>query len=112
MLNAEFEFELLKFELNWEVVKWECRRFWISDRSSQAESASYPPARSEDSTSRADFIAKLGTVIEEADESDFWLDLTARAALLNADAAKPLRVEAGELIAIFTQSQKTARARL
>jgi four helix bundle protein len=62
--------------------------------------------------SRADFIAKLGTVIEEADESDFWLDLTARAALLNADAAKPLRVEAGELVAIFTQSQKTARARL
>jgi hypothetical protein len=34
-----------------------------------------------------------------------------RAQLLNADAAKPLRVEAGELIAIFTQSQKTARAR-
>ena len=62
--------------------------------------------------SRADFIAKLGTVIEEADESDFWLDLTARAAILSADAAKPLRVEAGELIAIFTQSQKTARARL
>ena len=62
--------------------------------------------------SRADFIAKLSTVIEEADESDFWLDLTARAAILSADAAKPLRVEAGELIAIFTQSQKTVRARL
>ena len=61
--------------------------------------------------SRADFIAKLGTVIEEADESDFWLDLSVRAQLLSADAAKPLRVEAGELIAIFTQSQKTARAR-
>ena len=62
--------------------------------------------------SRADFIAKLGTVIEEADESDFWLDLTVRASILQADAARPLRVEAGELIAIFTQSQKTARARL
>jgi four helix bundle protein len=61
--------------------------------------------------SRADFIAKLGTVIEEADESDFWLDLTVRAALINTEAAKPLRVEAGELVAIFTQSQKTARAR-
>ena len=39
--------------------------------------------------SRADFIAKLGTVIEEADESDFWLDLGARAEILNADAAQP-----------------------
>ena len=29
--------------------------------------------------SKADFIAKLGTVIEEADESDFWLELTERA---------------------------------
>jgi len=62
--------------------------------------------------SRADFIAKLGTVIEEADETDFWLDLTVRASIVNADVATPLRVEAGELIAIFTQSQKTARARL
>jgi four helix bundle protein len=62
--------------------------------------------------SRADFIAKLGTVIEEADESEFWLDLTVRAAILDGDAARPLRVEAGELVAIFTQSQKTARARL
>jgi four helix bundle protein len=62
--------------------------------------------------SRADFIAKLGTVIEEADESDFWLELTVRAEMLKADAAKPLRIEAGELIAIFTQSQKTARARV
>ena len=61
--------------------------------------------------SRSDFIAKLGTVIEEADESDFWLDLTSRAILLSPEAVKPLRIEAGELIAIFTQSQKTARAR-
>jgi four helix bundle protein len=61
--------------------------------------------------SRADFIAKLGTVIEEADESDFWLDLSV-AQLLSADTAKPLRIEAGELVAIFTQSQKTARARI
>jgi four helix bundle protein len=60
--------------------------------------------------SRADFVAKLGTVIEEADESDFWLELAVRAAILKSDAAKPLRTEAGELIAIFTQSQKTTRA--
>ena len=41
--------------------------------------------------SKADFIAKLGTVIEEADESDFWLELTERADLVKADLIRPLR---------------------
>src|SRR5262245_17224722 len=59
--------------------------------------------------SRADFIAKLGIVIEEADESSFWLELTARSGILSEVKVKPLRDEAGELVAIFTQSQKTAR---
>jgi four helix bundle protein len=62
--------------------------------------------------SRAGFVAKLGTVIEEADESDFWLELAVRAAILKSDAAKPLRTEAGELIAIFTQSQKNRPCKL
>jgi four helix bundle protein len=61
--------------------------------------------------SRADFIAKLGTVIEEADESDFWAELSVRAEFLGPEFATPLRREADELVAIFTQSQKTARAR-
>jgi four helix bundle protein len=61
--------------------------------------------------SKPDFIAKLGTVIEEADESDFWLDLSGRAEMVSPEVTKPLRQEANELIAIFTQSQKTARAR-
>ena len=62
--------------------------------------------------STRDFIAKLGTVIEEADESDFWLDFAARAELVGSSVEQPLRTEANELIAIFTQSVKTARARL
>ena len=52
--------------------------------------------------SKADFIAKLGTVIEEADESEFWLELIGRAELMTVDATRPLRSEANELIAIFT----------
>jgi four helix bundle protein len=59
--------------------------------------------------SKADFIAKLGTVIEEADESEFWLELIDRGELLESNSTQPLRAEANELVAIFTQSQKTAR---
>jgi len=62
--------------------------------------------------SKPDFIAKLGTVIEEADESDFWLEFAAAAKLLKPQTERALRIEAGELVAIFTRSQKTARASL
>ena len=57
-----------------------------------------------------DGAAKLGTVIEEADESEFWLDLAVRANITDAGSARALRSEANELVAIFTQSQKTARS--
>ena len=62
--------------------------------------------------SKPDFIAKLGTVIEESDEVAFWLELIRRAGLAPAGTEAPLHREAGELVAIFTQSQKTARANL
>ena len=60
--------------------------------------------------SRPDFIAKLGTVIEESDEVAFWLELIRRAGLTPTGTEAALHREAGELVAIFTQSQKTARA--
>jgi four helix bundle protein len=62
--------------------------------------------------SKPDFIAKLGTVIEESDEVAFWLELIRRAGLAPTGTEAPLHREAGELVAIFTQSQKTARANL
>lgn len=61
--------------------------------------------------SKPDFVAKLGTVIEEADESDFWLELSDRAEIVKGEETKPLRQEANELVAIFTQAQKTERTR-
>src|SRR6187402_2973195 len=61
------------------------------------------------SRSRADFIAKLGTVIEEADESDFWMEVAVRSNVSSGVTVVELRAEANELVAIFTQSQKTAR---
>ena len=59
--------------------------------------------------SEPDFVAKLGTVIEEGDECDFWLEFAAAARLLKPLAERALRIESGELVAIFTASQKTAR---
>ena len=51
--------------------------------------------------SRADFIAKLGIVLEEADESVFWLELIIDALLLKEKLVEPLLTEANELTAIF-----------
>jgi four helix bundle protein len=60
--------------------------------------------------SRAEFIAKLGIVVEESDESEFWLDTCLRKPLYATDAVQRLRGEAGELRAIFAKSLGTARA--
>ena len=58
--------------------------------------------------SKAEFIAKLGTVEEEADESAFWLDLIIDAGLLTAAKTTPLLKEASEIVAIMASSKKTA----
>jgi four helix bundle protein len=59
--------------------------------------------------SQADFIAKMGTVVEEADESVFWLDLMEKAALCSRAAVQPLSAEANELLRIFSTSLDTAK---
>jgi four helix bundle protein len=59
--------------------------------------------------SKAEFVAKLGIVVEEADESEFWLAFAGRARLGNPQARGRLLEEAGELLAIFSASQLTAR---
>ena len=59
--------------------------------------------------SLADFISKLGTVEEEADESGFWLEMLVEAEKLEPTVAAPLIQEAGELTAIAVSSINTAR---
>ena len=59
--------------------------------------------------SKASFISKLSIVIEEADESYFWLEFIVDEALLKKNLVKPLLEEAEELTAIFIASRKTAR---
>ena len=61
---------------------------------------------------KADFISKIGITIEEADESQHWLELLSEASLVSSERLKPLLQESNELIAILTASVKTARANL
>ena len=61
--------------------------------------------------SHAEFIAKMGVVAEEADETVFWLELLVEAGLVKAKRMESLLKEANELVAIFFASQVTARAR-
>ena len=58
--------------------------------------------------SRAEFIAKIGVVEEEADETAFWLELIIDSALLTDARIHPLLTEAGELVAIMAASRKSA----
>lgn len=59
--------------------------------------------------STAEFIAKLSIVVEEADESCYWLELIMDGELLPKDQVVDLHREANEITAIMTASRKTAR---
>lgn len=59
--------------------------------------------------SKAEFVAKLGIVREEADESAYWFEIIMDSELLNRDLVEPLHREASELTAIFISSIITAR---
>jgi four helix bundle protein len=58
--------------------------------------------------SKSEFIAKLGVVEEEADESAFWLELIIETNLLRAAKVNALLIEAGEIVASMASSKKTA----
>jgi len=59
--------------------------------------------------SKAEFIAKMGTVIEEADETVLWLELQVEGGIILQPRMQNLLAEANELVAIFVASRKTAR---
>lgn len=59
--------------------------------------------------SRAEFIAKLGIVLEKADETVFWLELFQDGEIFPAEKLHDLLREANELVAIFVSSARTAR---
>ena len=59
--------------------------------------------------SKAGFISKLSIVIEEADESCFWLEFIIDENMIKRNIVDPLFREADQLTAIFITSRKTAR---
>jgi four helix bundle protein len=76
-------------------------------RAGTSVAANYRSARR--ARSRREFLAKMGIVEEEADESSFWLDLLAEAGLVPSARVLDLRHEAQQLVAITVASIRTAR---
>lgn len=60
--------------------------------------------------SKAEFVAKLGIVVEEADECGYWLELIIDGELSKNTLVEPLLTEANELTAIMVASHKTAQS--
>ncbi len=61
--------------------------------------------------SKPKFIAKIGIVVEEIDETVFWLELLVETSIVTKRQMQSLLEEANELLAIFAASQHTARSR-
>ncbi|MGH9641914.1 MAG: four helix bundle protein [Terriglobales bacterium] len=59
--------------------------------------------------SRAEFASKLGIVVEEADETIYWLELLEENEIVPAKRLTELLQEAHELTAIFTAARQTTR---
>jgi four helix bundle protein len=62
--------------------------------------------------SKPDFISKMGTVLEEADECVYWIELLIEAGKSHPTESAPLHREATELVAIAVTSLNTARRNL
>jgi four helix bundle protein len=58
---------------------------------------------------KAEFIAKVGVVVEEADETVFWLELLVETGIVKQKRLEELLLEANELLAISAASQRTAK---
>lgn len=61
------------------------------------------------SQTKASFIAKISIVIEESDESEFWLEFIIDEDLIKKELVMQLLNEAHELSSIFIASRKTAQ---
>ena len=59
--------------------------------------------------SKPAFISKMGDVLEEADESGYWVELLSETGKVAAKTAAPILSEANELVAISISSINTAK---
>ena len=60
--------------------------------------------------STADFVSKLGIVLEEADETLFWIELLVESAAVHPEQIAAVRREANELVSTFVASLRTAKS--
>jgi four helix bundle protein len=59
--------------------------------------------------SKAEFVAKIGVAVEEADETVFWLELLGDAGIFPKERLQDLLGESNELLAILSASRRTAK---
>ncbi len=78
-------------------------------RSGTAVAANYRAACR--AKSKADFISKLGTVVEETEETTLWLELFEEASICASQAVQARKNESEELLRIFSSALATARER-
>ena len=60
--------------------------------------------------SRAEFISKISVVLEETDESAFWVELLGETEVVHPEKLKALLRETQELVAIFGASLRTSKS--
>jgi four helix bundle protein len=59
--------------------------------------------------SPAEFVSKIGIVVEEADESQFWLECLSENGIVRSELLADLLGESDQLVRIFSASQQTAK---
>ena len=61
--------------------------------------------------SQAEFHSKLSTVVEEADESVFWMEILTEAEVVSENTLNPLLQEENEILKVASTSRKTVSSR-
>ena len=61
------------------------------------------------SRSRPEFAARIGVVLEEADETSYWLELLSESGMVKAELLRDLMKECDEFTRIFSASRRTAK---
>jgi four helix bundle protein len=72
-------------------------------------SQALPRTREANVRSKPEFISKLGVVVEETDETVFWLEFLADSGIIQATKLRELLNEANQLLLIFSASRSTAK---
>ena len=60
--------------------------------------------------SRAEFFSKMSIVVEEADESVFWMELLISIGIIPSKQLEPLLSEANEILSIVATARKTSKS--